>query len=512
MNALKLPKFRVSLLIAACILCAIIRSTFSDEFSRARIGTTPDSEGYQLLAVNWLRGAGYHQAVIDDVEYDAFTQSLMRSAPRGRPERPSCNRPPGYPGFLAAVYGVHGVNPDWIYFYQRCMAMAAAGLLPLCGFLVVGLPGLAMGVLAAIALSLNVDSAYPVSLLLTECLTEFLLVISLVVALLSRRRTARWAILTAIILAAATLTRPGVVCIAGIYALLLLVRDRRKCAVFVIAFAASILPWSLWASVASGHAVLLSGNSNSVIVAGIDPVRAAHDRHSDPPELTEDSLRDFWRNWPGLPNASVSDYVLGVPAHAGQFVNVQKFKFKIAVHSLPVGPFTLACLAAALTFLVARARYRADSPGARASFGGYELRLVAGLSCVAVATLLIDSAYVQLLLLAGVLVSSIPTSARSDAASAVPRRDGPLDDGMIASFIVGYILMVMISIGNPRFIRPVLPGFYLAAALALPLLVAATRRLSRNGERVQEKERIPYAPHPGPLPEGEGEARETMDP
>ena len=114
-------------------------------------------------------------------------------------------------------------------------------------------------------------------------------------------------------------------------------------------------------------------------------------------------------------------------------------------------------------------------PGAMACRG-----MLAALSAVCLAATVIDSAYLQF---AAILLGSccaltvcIRVTNPADGAHSVGR-------GELACCLVGFFLMTLMSIGNPRFVRPLLPAFHLAACLSLPLAVSTLMLVLSRGWR-----------------------------
>ncbi|MBS0207295.1 MAG: hypothetical protein JSS49_30830 [Planctomycetes bacterium] len=461
------------------VLACSIRWQLSVGKAASIIEVTPDSQGYQLLAVNLFAGNGYRQCPRIGYSYDPFTASLLAGTTPCEDDRPGCGRSPGYPLFLAALYAVHGIDTKWVCHYQKLMATLVAGLLPLAGFLICRHSGAIAGVIAAAALAVNPDAGYATTALLTECLTEFLATAGLVLALWAQGRRPIAFVPSSVMLGMATLVRPGMACVATCVGLWWLIRDWRSGITFVATLAIVVGSWSVWATCNSGRLVLLSGNSGPVVIAGIDPVRAAAAAKIAEPKLTEESLTHFWVCWPGASDGSVVDYLRNSLKNPMQFLKVQTIKLRIALRSLPDHQVGLICFGAALGAALKTTRTLATRPVVNACPA--PLPAWWALACLAqtcLAATVINSAFLQFiaLLIAAVVAFAIGIGVRKSN-----RLGTTFGSGELICFLVGYFLMIMMSIGNPRFVRPLLPTFHLAACLTVPLAASSIVALVHCG-------------------------------
>ena len=168
-----------------CLLAGICRWSACPEFGKSSIEFCPDSGGYHILAVNLVQGKGYVQGPVGSLDdYDERTRQLLDGEAVVPVGRSVFGRTPGYPLCVAAIYLVHGVDPNWVLTYQKCLAILAASMLPIVGWLVLRRIGDLLGVLVAIWLAQTPSAGYPISQLLTECLAQFLLVLAAVLAAL----------------------------------------------------------------------------------------------------------------------------------------------------------------------------------------------------------------------------------------------------------------------------------------------------------------------------------------
>lgn len=213
--------FAVSLSIRLALLCVV-----SPHPQRI---FTPDSGGYERLAVNLLAGHGF-------------------STSAEAPFLPDSVRTPVYPVFVAAVYAACGAKPLWV-------AVAQAALSALTCVLTYGLgqelladrQALLGGLLLAGSLGSVVYSLY----LLTETLfTLLLLGILYLVVLYNRRRRACLLVAASVLLGLATLCRPVSLYFPVMVAAMVLGvhrSDFRKGILAAVAvgiiFVATITPW-----------------------------------------------------------------------------------------------------------------------------------------------------------------------------------------------------------------------------------------------------------------------------
>lgn len=454
-----------------CLTSAAVRWSVCPDFHYPTLQIAPDSEGYHVPAVNLAFTGTYLDCLQQGVQYDAYTLSMARNSAACASSRPTCARSPGYSLFLAAVYSVHGVNPGAVYRYQMIMAMLVAAALPAAGYRVCGWGGAFAGAIAAASLSLNPAAGYAVSHLLTECLTEFLVTMGLLCIVLGTNPRGFSSAFAGVLWAFATLTRPGFICIAVAYCILNVVRDRTRGVVFATALCLVVGSWSAWASWQSGKFVLLSGNTGGVLIAGIDPIRAAESRGLPIPAITEPALEKFWVEWPGA-DGNVGSYLSIAWRDPGMFMRVQLIKLRIALRHLPTGQIGLIVVGAAIAAfyqcggsigLIAERTDVADS---------LPLPLY-GLFMTGLAASVIDSAYVQAMSI-GVCMAFLFGRGLVISASRSPvtRAD------VFVSMLAGYLLMMLVSFGNPRFVRPLLPAFHLIACLAVPLSIALVAKAS----------------------------------
>lgn len=478
-----------------CLLAGICRWSACPEFGKSSIEFCPDSGGYHILAVNLVQGKGYVQGPVGSLDdYDERTRQLLDGEAVVPVGRSVFGRTPGYPLCVAAIYLVHGVDPNWVLTYQKCLAILAASMLPIVGWLVLRRIGDLLGVLVAIWLAQTPSAGYPISQLLTECLAQFLLVLAAVLAALAASRRPFAQLGVGLALAAATLTRPGLICVAVLHAfLLLLVSVSRRqvwaCIFFCAPFLASLGVWTVYATSIHGSFVVLSPNSTPVMVAGIDPVRAAAEAGVPRPALTEDSLHDFWRCWAGgVPDPSILKYLIGVRSNVRDFLIVQLIKLRVAVHSVDRVIWCLGWTGATLLGMMmvpwplrgtcnVDAHCRLACPAHRR---GAAIAVFAGLASLVLTGVFVGSPVLQAALL-GVPVLLLLFQLRvycSDFG-----REAFVGHTWMLAQIGGFLVMTLMSIGNERFVRPFLPVIGLSAALCLPLM--ATFACAVTGARIR---------------------------
>jgi hypothetical protein len=139
---------------------------------------------------------------------------------------PQTFRTPGYPSFLAVVYGVAGERPAAALLAQLVLSVATLALVYL---LVRRLWGARVALAATVLLALDAGALLLSLVLLTETLFTLLLVAALAcgVAVLTRPERRRWAVGMGIALAACALVRPVAYYLVAPVALGLAVHGRR---------------------------------------------------------------------------------------------------------------------------------------------------------------------------------------------------------------------------------------------------------------------------------------------
>ncbi len=156
------------------------------------------------VASSWAPGLGG-----DAADYDRLARDLVEGRGYVTPSgRPTAWRPPGYPGFVAAVYAVAGEHPEAVRVAQAVLGAATAGLVYLLASWFLG-PGPAL--LAGTLATVDLAPLFAISRLLSETLFTFFLLLSVwlvVQALESSGRAARaWAFGAGIVLGLGALTR-----------------------------------------------------------------------------------------------------------------------------------------------------------------------------------------------------------------------------------------------------------------------------------------------------------------
>lgn len=159
-----------------------------------------------------------------------------------RPDVPDTLRTPGYPVFIAAVYGLAGHRPTAVVVAQVVVSLGTLALVYLLG---AELWSHRIGLGAALLLALDLTSFAYSLWLLTETLFTFVFTAALYCAVRFRRSAARlrWCALFGALFAASVLVRPIAYYLAGplaVWVLLVCLLQRatwRRCAAALLVFA-----------------------------------------------------------------------------------------------------------------------------------------------------------------------------------------------------------------------------------------------------------------------------------
>lgn len=445
---------RLLCLFALACLAGSLRLLLTPGILVETISLAPDSEGYQLLAANLIKMNVYDQRLlVEKDQYDAVTRSVLTTDTVETGGDLRIGRSPGYPLFLAAVYQLHGYDSKWILRYQQVMTFLSAALLPLIGYRASRFPGALAGLLAVGGLICLYDSGYSCVQLLTECLAEFLLVIAIFCISSIRSTHAIWPLAGGFVLGCAVLTRPGMICILPMLGLLGLFSFRK--AAFLCAFGVGIvlLPWLIGGVAMTGKWVGISGNTSSVVVAGISPDLAAGIADLQRPELTAESLESFWCSWPGCESPGLTALMIEIRNNPSYFLSVQAMKLKIAIACIPF------CVWMSAFYWIALVGAKLAVRSKQSSFSKLpEFFLTLLFAC----GLLMPSKWILIGMMAIISLLLVPIC---KAENTSVDRGSLMPWVAIMCCISGYFMMVLASFAHQRFVRPFEPIICLAAAL-----------------------------------------------
>jgi hypothetical protein len=238
-----------------------------------------DINEYQTLSVNLIFGHGYKFGCIEDLSvyrFDLRGRSLLEISRVVSTQRYNFYRAPGYPLFLAAIYKLAGIKPIVVKRTQAAMVALVAALIPILSYLLWSRTGLLSGMLASI-IFLKYYSPRP-DVLMSECLIVLCLTLWAFHSVYwSRRPTLKRTALIGVSSALLLLVKGVNLFIPFLFTAYLIYRLRRSQTwrqivghflLFYMAFALTILPWSLYATARNGSLVVLSTQHRNVLLDG----------------------------------------------------------------------------------------------------------------------------------------------------------------------------------------------------------------------------------------------------
>ena len=476
------------------------------------IRLSPDSGMYHFLALNILRGKGYYDVPVGRVEdyppetiwrFPREMDTLRQSGP-GFPPRKAMTRGPVYPLMLAAIYGIHGEDPDAVIPYHLALVGLLGASLVGLGWSLWGVPGAVAGLVAVFLYGHFPDARYPPVMMMTELTAATLLTISALAASWARKGPSRREVVVAIALTLAILCRPALLFVGILYGLALLAAGSRaglrRAALFGTPCALILGGWSAYASVEAGRFVPIADNGRLNMVAGLDPEKAARLSGRPAPELTEESLERFWRtfgSYEAPPGTTWSVIGRALPRWR-DVARLLYLKLKIGLFWLPRSLLAFSLVGFALACAMRGRQALPTTQGTEAEGAETTLRLLpvgllqrrtlieSGAWALALGTGLVALGYSHPgLMLAFLAAPPVALLARVEAVrvggkeSDAPEpsggrtRDGADAPGWLLAWCYGYILMTLLTTGVRRFSRPYLPIFYLFAVMSVPLLATA---------------------------------------
>ncbi|OHC01467.1 MAG: hypothetical protein A3H23_00525 [Planctomycetes bacterium RIFCSPLOWO2_12_FULL_40_19] len=501
-----MKKYEIALL---CIAGGLLLTFLFGRHEWKHIEINPDSRMYHLLAVNMLQGKGYYLVPVGSIE-DYDTQTIERFSIKDTEVmdtevigKPFMARSPGYPLFLSLIYLIHGVNVDVVLSYQIFLVGLVGTLMILTGWLMWGKFGAIMALIAVLVFGMNRDVAYPVSQLLTECLAMFFLTAAATSAAWAKKGGGwKRELLVSLIMSLAILTRPALVYVGLVYGVILIFQSIRTSWGKIFAFAGPctiiLLAWSVYASLESGHIILISSNGIDNLFAGLDPVGTAEKLGLKSPELNVKSLQHFWECFPGgigLHNDSVLRLLADIPNRLSEVILITVIKLKAGTDYLLRSLLACILLGFALTGSILWRDYSLEGKKENVMIEVIPRGLIRSHRWIE--RFFLMAAFLLVIIALGFSTTIIQAffwilPALSPFFRLELRFREILNEGMdsawphwILSWYWGYFLMTMIAFGIPRFMRPFLPVFYLCASMAIPMLVMALMGL-RNGALKQK--------------------------
>jgi 4-amino-4-deoxy-L-arabinose transferase-like glycosyltransferase len=196
----------------------------------------------------------------DAVAYDRLARNLASghgySMDEEAPYRPSAIRPPAYPVFVAAAYGLFGDSPRTVWLVQAVLDAGTCLLIFWLALRIFGRKPVALTalLLAAAMLPSQVYTRY----LLTETLAAFLLTLVAAIWLLAQKRPVFYAAPLGVLAAALALCRPEFLLFPTVVIADLLVKHRRLTPLLGLAagFVVAVLPWVVRNQLALGETAL----------------------------------------------------------------------------------------------------------------------------------------------------------------------------------------------------------------------------------------------------------------
>ena len=464
---------------------------------------------YHMLAVNIMLGKGYYTEPVDSLnDYDDLTIKKFSLNAIYKDCMPDVDRTPVYPLFLTIIYSLHGINPDAVLPYQMMLTFFIGALVVYTGSKIWRKPGIIAGLIAVFLLGMNRDAAYPVSQLLSECLATFFLTASAATAAWAKRGSSSRELLTSLIFAFAILTRPALVFVGLAYGAILILQLRgsysspKRVIMFASPCIVLLASWSIFVSMNAGKFVPLSRVGTYNLISGLDPIGAAKNDGNTPPKLNADSLEKFWDGHgpPHSKKCSFRKIITDIPKRWQEVFKLSILKLRIGTLGLSRSLWNCMLLGFALISSVIfydlkrnnnsknNIRYSVIPSGFIISHKWIEILYLITTIFILLVILGFSATIIQLFFLL------LPVIAPLLRIKIIPKDIKVQADKVfyplwLSSWYWGYILMILITFGLRRFIRPFLPIFYLCAVIAIPLLLILLVGI-RNG-RIK-KDRYAY--------------------
>jgi len=466
-------------LLPFALLNGLMLLVFVNRHSDEQIRVSADSRQYHFVAANLLAGRGYFDLPVSAArEYDSWTRETF--ADRFKNQLNDGAKPPqiaeitpGYPLFLAGIYRLHGVSPDMVVSYQRGLVVAVGLLMIVVGWQLLATLGAVTASLAVVLLGMNPEFAYPVNALLTEMLAASLLLGAFSGALWAKRTHWSAEALVGVLLSLAVLTRPALVFAALLYGLCLLIGRSGERVGRASAYAAPcVLLLGFWIGFASIHA----GTFVPLASYGVDTVKMGL-RAETGAKLTKS----------GISGSDIRDRDLRVElsraiASPSSALSVMGVKLKESIDHVPRFLWNAIALGFALLSAMSVCSVQGQGTGGRSTV--VEVRPTGARALARRSTLLVVLGISVLLLYSvGAGWSAtwmqawfmvLPVAFLFVRIDVTVHGSAPLpfyrdDYRGILAWIFGFLMIVVLTIGLRRYMRPFLPEFYLMAVFSMPL-------------------------------------------
>jgi 4-amino-4-deoxy-L-arabinose transferase-like glycosyltransferase len=225
-------------------------------------------------------GRAFRKPSGDGARYEVMAKQLLTTHVYGyRSTKPNAYVTPGYPLFLAAVYGVSGHSVDGRPRSLLVGLQVLFACLTILGVFMIArtLAGDVAGLIAAALVALYPPTLVATNLWLTETLATFALVWFVYVAVLASRQQGwkLWALAGAL-LGVAVLVRPAVLPFGVAPFIALLITGPRGdlwkgLVAFGVAWALVMTPWVVRNEISLHEPAVLSSHSGDPFLAGVDP-------------------------------------------------------------------------------------------------------------------------------------------------------------------------------------------------------------------------------------------------
>jgi len=247
--------------------------------------------------------------VSDEVVYDALARSLVHDHSYSIDGVPTAYRPPGYPAFLAVIYGLFGPNQFAAKAVQALLDSITAVIL----FVIARKVSPKAGIIAGALWCIFPPAILYVNYLLSESLTVFLVALSLLWMYdTSTRLSPRW-LLAGLTIGFLILTKPIFLLLPVL--LLTLGKKLNMGRINGVVLAGAVLlvlaPWIVRNQVELGYTGL-STNGGMNLFIGNNPDATGSFQGKIPPELAVDSIDEVARDRKAFSLAT--GYILAHPA------------------------------------------------------------------------------------------------------------------------------------------------------------------------------------------------------
>lgn len=245
-----------------------------DDFAR-RNG---DEMAYHSLAVNMLNGHGFKEGIVDPTIQYKFLHVSETGVPLPSTDYPVSQtffRTPGYPHFLTTIYGLFGVHPLVAKKIQTAFFCAAVFSIPLMGWILYGAIGLLAGGMS-LPFVLKMYHLYNLNELYTET-TQLISLLSIALAWFIHK-SGRWQTLSMTLLGLACfyslIVKGASLFIPPLFLFLLIsgissgTTCKKNVLIFLLSMLIPLACWSTYASLCCHKFVLLSTQSETVLLGG----------------------------------------------------------------------------------------------------------------------------------------------------------------------------------------------------------------------------------------------------